>query len=65
MIVLAGYQHVGAAPRCPYCGDRHYALEDHGRADFLLVRCWCGATARIQRDDQDLAKWPGLNGATS
>ena len=57
--VIAGYRPVLHVEACPYCGCKHYALEDDGNPDSLLVRCWCGATARVQRDDPDVAGWPG------
>jgi len=52
--VLAGYDTRSGPDRCPYCGDAHFAFEDDGDPETLLVRCWCGATARARRDDPDL-----------
>lgn len=59
--VISGYQNVPDAPPCPYCGDRHYALEDCGDPENLRVRCWCGARARVPRDDEGLKSWPGAD----
>ncbi len=46
--------------RLQLAGDRHFALEDVDDPVQLLVRCWCGATAKVRRDDEDLADWPEL-----
>jgi hypothetical protein len=32
------------------------AIEDDGDSRSYLVRCWCGATACVARDDPDLVK---------
>lgn len=55
MTVLAGYQPIPSAPACPYCGDRHYAVEDDGDEATYLIRCWCGAKCRCRKDDPDMA----------
>jgi len=39
---------------CPYCGDGHGAIEDDGITSKYLYRCWCGATARVPKDDPDI-----------
>jgi hypothetical protein len=30
MTVLLGYQHIGSADPCPYCGGNTYAITDVG-----------------------------------
>jgi len=42
--------------RCPYCGSDYMAIEDDGQPDSYLARCWCGAGARVHKDDSDLAQ---------
>jgi hypothetical protein len=65
MTVLAGYQPIPGAPPCPYCGDRHYAVEDDGDPANYLIRCWCGATCRCRRDDPDMTRFlAGTNNAS-
>lgn len=59
--VVSGYREVVDAPPCPYCGGRHYALEDDDDPVTLKIRCWCGATARVRRDDPNLNHWPGAD----
>jgi hypothetical protein len=65
MTVLVGYQHIASAPSCPYCGDKHYAIEDDGNPDTLLVACWCGGHARVWRDDPDIVAYLEANGRGS
>jgi hypothetical protein len=52
--VLLGYQPIAAAPPCPSCGERHYAVIDDGKLGTFKVLCWCGVTARVAKDDPDL-----------
>lgn len=56
MTVLSGYRPRDRAkwPPCRFCGECHYMIEDDGREDSLKIGCWCGATARVKRDDPDL-----------
>lgn len=54
MTVLLGYAPRPDWPACPFCGDRHFALDDDGHPDTYKVRCWCGATARVAKDDPDI-----------
>jgi hypothetical protein len=53
--LICGYRH-WECDRCGACGGNYLAVEDDGRADSYLVRCWCGATARVRKDDPDLAQ---------
>lgn len=54
--VVRGYDHLPGAESCPFCGENHYALVDDGDDVTLQVKCWCGATARVRRDDPDLER---------
>ena len=54
MKVLRGYQHIGSADPCPYCGGTYYAISDVGDPETYRVDCWCGASARVKQDDPDL-----------
>lgn len=60
MTVVLGYTIIESSPPCPYCGGKTYMIEDDGdhpwRHDSYKVRCWCGATARVSKDDPDLVK---------
>lgn len=49
--VVRGYGPVDEV--CPYCGDSYMAFEDDGQ-ERLLVRCWCGATARVERSEPEI-----------
>jgi hypothetical protein len=51
--VLRGYDTV-PGQRCPYCGDAHMAFVDDGDPDTWKVMCWCGAKARVRKDDEDV-----------
>lgn len=51
---ILGYRTMPKADQCSFCGDRYYAVQDDGQPDTWLVRCWCGARARVRKDDPDL-----------
>lgn len=50
--VVRGYDTV--PERCPYCGGSHMAFVDDGDDATYQVKCWCGAKARVRKDDPDL-----------
>jgi hypothetical protein len=50
---VVGYRHWPGAD-CPHCHYDYMAIEDDGDPQSYLVRCWCGATARVLRDDAGL-----------
>lgn len=52
MKLILGYQHWPGV-ECPYCHEGTGAIEDDGGEKYLY-RCWCGATARVAKDDPDL-----------
>jgi hypothetical protein len=50
-----GYRHwPGTA--CAFCGCDYMLIEDDSNSATYLVRCWCGAPARVVKDDPDLAQ---------
>lgn len=54
--VVVGYRHWGTGTRCGSCGGDYLAVEDDGRRESYLVRCWCSATARVLKTDPDLVQ---------
>lgn len=56
MKVIRGYGPVPEAC-CPYCKESHGAFEDDGDPETVKYLCWCGASARVRRDDPDLQKY--------
>jgi hypothetical protein len=54
--LVVGYRHWGGETRCRFCGGDYMAIEDDGEMASYLVRCWCGATARVRRNDPDLVQ---------
>jgi hypothetical protein len=59
MTVLLGYQHIGSADPCPFCGGKTYTIRDVGDPEKYRVDCWCGASARVDRNDPDLVELLG------
>jgi hypothetical protein len=51
--VILGYRD-WPGTHCPYCGGSYGAIEDDGITSKYLYRCWCGATARVAKDDPDI-----------
>lgn len=50
--VILGYR-LWPGIACPHCGDGYGAIHDDGGEKYQYV-CWCGATARVPKDDPDL-----------
>jgi hypothetical protein len=52
MSVILGYRD-WPGTHCPYCNGSYGAVEDDGDKKYLY-HCWCGATARVAKDDPDI-----------
>lgn len=61
--IIVGYRHWGDSFTCVYCHEHFAMIEDDNEPRGYLVRCWCGGTCRVARDDPDLililAAFPG------
>lgn len=54
--VIDGYRFRERAQPCPYCGERHAAIESLGQLGRYRYVCWCGAKCELVATFDELAE---------